>query len=182
MDVRPIRYDERPGHRDTSGSLYYAGSPYTQHPPGSYTGTGINHSTAAFESGPSTSLPDARQRQFPHGYGGVNYFTEPTYTAASTDLQRDSHCSTARAGHGEELLYRAVVPGAQRQSGQGFNLPEMRVIGSHAAFEFRVDAYNLFNFQELAGTPTTSIVSTTFGESTGALAARIVELQTRFSF
>jgi len=45
-----------------------------------------------------------------------------------------------------------------------------------------VDAYNLFNFQELAGTPTTSITSTAFGENTGALGSRTVELQSRFSF
>jgi len=65
---------------------------------------------------------------------------------------------------------------------KGFNIPSERVIGDHAALEFRVDAFNLFNFQELSGTPTTSISSTTFGESTGALAGRIVELQSRFSF
>ena len=65
---------------------------------------------------------------------------------------------------------------------KGFNLPPARVIGEHAALEFRVDAYNLINFQELSGTPTTSIVSTTFGENTSALAARIVEFQSRFSF
>jgi hypothetical protein len=65
---------------------------------------------------------------------------------------------------------------------KGFNLPPARVVGEHAALEFRVDAFNLFNFQELAGTPTTSITSTTFGESTGALGSRTVELQARFSF
>jgi hypothetical protein len=48
--------------------------------------------------------------------------------------------------------------------------------------EFRVDTFNLFNFQELAGTPTTSISSTAFGENTGALASRTIELQSRFSF
>ena len=65
---------------------------------------------------------------------------------------------------------------------KGFNIPSERVIGDHASLEFRVDAFNLFNFQELAGTPTTGITSTTFGENTGALASRTVELQSRFSF
>jgi hypothetical protein len=65
---------------------------------------------------------------------------------------------------------------------KGFNFPEMKVLGDHARIEFRADAYNLFNFQELSGTPTTSITSTTFGESTGALGSRTVEMQTRFSF
>ncbi len=30
---------------------------------------------------------------------------------------------------------------------KGFNIPTARVIGEHAALEFRVDAYNLFNFR-----------------------------------
>jgi hypothetical protein len=65
---------------------------------------------------------------------------------------------------------------------KGFKIPSERVIGDHAALEFRVDAFNLFNFQELSGTPTSGITSTTFGESTGALAGRIIEMESRFSF
>jgi hypothetical protein len=64
---------------------------------------------------------------------------------------------------------------------KGFHIPSERVIGDHANFEFRVDAFNLFNFQELTG-PTSSITSTTFGQSGGALGSRTVELQSRFSF
>lgn len=64
---------------------------------------------------------------------------------------------------------------------KGFNFPEARVIGSHASLEFRVDAFNLFNLVSLTS-PTSSITSTSFGQSGGALGARIVELQSRFSF
>ena len=65
---------------------------------------------------------------------------------------------------------------------KGFKIPAARVIGEHGNFEFRADAYNLFNFQELAGTPTTNITSTTFGQNSGALGSRTVEFQTRLSF
>jgi hypothetical protein len=55
------------------------------------------------------------------------------------------------------------------------------VIGDKAGINLRVDAYNLFNLTNLSS-PTTSIVSGTFGQSQGALAGRIVEMQARFSF
>ena len=166
----------------TAGSLYYAGSPYTSIRPAAYTGTSINHSTAAFQSGASASYPGAKNVNFPTGIGGENYFTEPVYTAASKTFS-----ATTTVPPPGPAMERNSFTGPSYQSvnfslAKGFNLPPAKVIGEHAAFEFRVDAYNLFNFQELSGTPTTSISSTTFGESTGALAGRIVELQTRFSF
>jgi hypothetical protein len=65
---------------------------------------------------------------------------------------------------------------------KGFNVPEMKVIGANARIEFRMDAFNLFNLTNLAGTPTTSISSTLFGANTGALGSRTIELQSRFSF
>jgi hypothetical protein len=64
---------------------------------------------------------------------------------------------------------------------KNFHLPEGRVIGDKAGLDFRVDAYNLFNLTNLSS-PTTSIVSGTFGQSQGALAGRVVEMQARFSF
>lgn len=64
---------------------------------------------------------------------------------------------------------------------KGFNLPEARVIGSHAALEFRADAFNLFNLTSLSS-PTSSIISTAFGQSSSGLGSRVIELQARFSF
>jgi hypothetical protein len=167
----------------TAGSLYYAGSPYTSIRPASYTGTGISHSTAAFESGSSSSNPNARNVNFPTGTGGESYFTEPVYTSGSKTFSATAPFTPPPGPAMERNSFTGPsYQGLNVSLTKGFNLPEMRVIGSHAALEFRVDAYNLFNFQELSGTPTTSITSTTFGESTGALAGRVVELQTRFSF
>ena len=71
----------------TSGRLYYAGSPYSSIRPAAYIGTGlVSHSTAAFESGPSASFPNAKNVNFPTGVGGESYFTEPTYSAGSTSF------------------------------------------------------------------------------------------------
>ena len=165
----------------TAGSLYYAGSPYTSIRPATYTGTAINHSTAAFESGSSTSNKTATNVNFPAGTGAP-YFTEPAYTAASKTFSATTFVPPPAPAMERNSFTGPSYQGLNVSLTKGFNIPSERVIGDHAALEFRVDAFNLFNFQELSGTPTTSITSGTFGESTGALAGRIVELQSRFSF
>ena len=166
----------------TAGSLYYAGSPYTSIRPAAYLGTGISHSTAAFQSGASASNPSAKNVNFPAGIGGENYFTEPAYTAASKTFNAATFVPPPGPAMERNSFTGPSYEGLNVSLAKGFNIPPARIIGEHAAFEFRVDAYNLFNFQELSGTPATSITSTTFGESTGALAGRVVEMQTRFSF
>jgi hypothetical protein len=161
----------------TAGSLYYAGSPYTSIRPATYTGGVLDHSTAAFEN---------KLVNFPNGTGGESYFTEPAYTAASKTFSATAAFTPPPGPTMERNSFTGPsYQGVNMSLTKGFNFPEARVIGNAARLEFRADAYNLFNFQELAGTPATGITSTTFGENTGsgaALAARIIELQTRFSF
>ena len=166
----------------SAGSLYYAGSPYTSIRPGAYIGTGlISHSTAAFESGPSTSYTTRKNVNFPNGLDGEPYFTEPSYTAASKTFS-----ATTFVPPPGPAMERNSFTGPSYQSvnlslAKGFNIPHARVIGEHAALEFRVDAFNVFNLQEVTS-PSGTITSTSFGQSGGGLAGRIVELQGRFSF
>lgn len=172
----------------SSGRLYYAGSPYSSIRAGSYIGTGMaSHSTAAFESGPSTSFSTTHNINFPSGgpsnlAGGQIYFTEPNYTAAGTGFS----ATTIVPGPGPAMERNSFTgPSYQNVNltlTKGFNLPSERIIGDRAALEFRVDAFNLFNFQELSGSPQATISNTAFGQNSGALAGRIVELQSRFSF
>jgi hypothetical protein len=163
-----------------SGHLYYENSPYTSIRPAAYTGGPLNKSTAAFESGPSAGAT-AHNVNFPTGTGGENYFTPPVYTSAPT-----SAAFTTEYPGPPSVMERNSFTGPMYQSvnaslAKNFNLPHARVIGENAGINFRVDAYNLFNLTNLTA-PTTSIVSTNFGQSGGALAARIVEMQARFSF
>ncbi|HEV2576763.1 MAG TPA: TonB-dependent receptor [Acidobacteriaceae bacterium] len=165
-----------------SAHLYYENSLYTSIRPAAYTGRGINHSTAAFESGPSTSNPNGHNVNFPTGTGGENYFTPPVYTAAPNSAPFTTPYAIPGPAMERNSFTGPSYQGVNVSLAKGFNIPPARVIGEHASLEFRVDAFNLFNFQELAGTPTTNITSTTFGENTGALDSRTVELQSRFSF
>ena len=165
-----------------SGHLYYQNSPYTSIRPATYTGTGINTSTAAFKSGPSTSYPNNHNVNFPTGTGGENYFTPPAYTAAPNTAPFTTPYPIPGPTMARNSFTGPSYQDINVSLAKAFGIPPARVIGEHAALEFRVDAYNLFNFQELAGTPTTNITSTTFGQNSGALGSRTVELQSRFSF
>jgi hypothetical protein len=166
-----------------SANLYYKGSPYSSIRPGSYNGTGLKDmSTVAFESGPTPSNPNARNVNFPNG--GPAYFTPPAYTAVATS---SNFSATNVAPPPPPAMERNSFTGPMYQDvdvslTKGFNLPEMRALGDHAKIEFRMDAFNLFNLTSLAPTPTTSIVSTTFGANTSALGSRTIELQSLFSF
>lgn len=160
----------------TSGTLYYAGSPYTSIRPASFTGHISNYSTNAFEASSSPSV------NFP--LGGTAYFGEANYTAVSKSTK---YSATAVAPPPGPAMERNSFnsPGYQDLDltlTKSFKLPEGRVIGSNAAIDFRMDAYNIFNLNELAPTPTTSITSTTFGTNGSALGSRTIQLQSRFWF
>ncbi len=167
----------------TAGHLYYSNSPYTSIRPAAYTGGPLNHSTAAFESGPDAAPSGSQPHNvnFPTGTGGENYFTPATISAAA-----NSAPVTTEYPAPSPVIERNSFTGPMYQSvnaslAKNFHLPEARVIGGGAGIEFRVDAYNLFNLTNLTG-PTTSIVSANFGQSGGGLGARVVEMQARFSF
>jgi Carboxypeptidase regulatory-like domain/TonB dependent receptor len=121
---------------------------------------------------------------FPNG--GATYFTTPTFT----------NCAAA---------FPAVCPGAPQTPGiqrnnfrgpryrdvdatisKAFGLPRIPILGENAQFEFRANAYNLFNNLNLdVGQIDKVITDPAFGEITGtpgALGGRTIELQARFSF
>jgi hypothetical protein len=109
------------------------------------------------------------------------YFSTPTYTAYSG------------SDYGNAL---PQPPGVRRNSLSGpgyrdvditltkaFGLPNNRILGEGAKFEFRMDAYNIFN--NLNFNPTSisnNIANSNFGEATSALGARVITLGARFSF
>jgi hypothetical protein len=66
---------------------------------------------------------------------------------------------------------------------KAFGLPNNRILGEGAKFEFRMDAYNIFN--NLNFNPTSisnNIANSNFGAATAALAARVVTMGARFTF
>jgi len=75
---------------------------------------------------------------------------------------------------------------------KSFGLPNMPVLGENAKFQFRIDAYNLFNNLNLLGgsqsVESCHIVNDigagpgSFGTSTGSYPGRTVTLGLRFDF
>lgn len=65
--------------------------------------------------------------------------------------------------------------------GKKFDLPSMRVIGEHGAFEIHANIYNIFKRVNLTNIDN-NIPDPTFGVATGALGSRTIDLQARFSF
>jgi hypothetical protein len=166
-----------------TGHLYYENSPYTSIRPATYTGGPLNHSTAAFMSGPWAGPAGSQPHNvnFPAGTGGENYFTPPVYTSAPTSAPVTTEFPAPPLVMERNSFTGPMYQSVNASLAKNFHLPEARVIGGGAGIEFRVDAYNLFNITNLTG-PTTSIVSANFGQSGGGLGGRVVEMQARFSF
>ena len=164
-----------PTYNVQGGNLYYAASGYNSLRPASYNGGGgSNRSNTAFENGrPNVNFPDAGAAQ--------TYFTNPLAPVAGA------------SGFASGL---PSLPGVAPNSFTGpryqdvdatltksFGLPKLRVLGEGGAIEIRADAFNLFNETNLnPGSLVTNYQLSNFGQATGGLAGRTVNLQARFNF
>jgi hypothetical protein len=67
--------------------------------------------------------------------------------------------------------------------GKAFGLPKMRVLGEGAGIEIKANMLNAFNLLNInPSTVNSNIDNRAFGQATGALGARVVDFQARFSF
>lgn len=158
-----------------AGTLYYVGSPYSSIRPASFSGHITDYSTQAFEQTGKTNPA------FPNG--GPAYFAEANYTAVPKGTYKATTVAPAPGPAMERNSFNS--PGYQDVDvtlTKSFKLPEGRVIGQNAAFDIRMDAYNVLNLNELAPAPGGSITSSTFGTNGSALGSRTIQLQTRFWF
>ena len=176
------------------GSLYCSTCGYTQLLPGSYLG-GAGHSTSnsAYKSGPSVG--NGVNKNFPRAAVDKNalaYFSNPAYTVAGQFPATGGAIPQAPGISRNSLTgpgYRDVDATATKS----FGLPNIPGLGENARFEFRIDAYNVFNNLNFApsgasgngsnnGGISDNIANANFGQATKALAARVVTMQARFSF
>jgi len=153
-----------------NGSLYCGVCGYGVLPAIYLGGGGTSTSNGAFKTVANSNFPK----------GASVYFTSPTYTAYSgtaygnalpqIGLQRNSF-----NGPGYKDLDVTLA--------KGFGLPNNPVLGENAQFEIRLDAYNVFNSLNFNPTDiSNNIGAGNFGTITGALAARVVTVEARFSF
>jgi len=156
-----------------NGSLYCGQCPYGALPAIYLGGAGSSTSNDAFKTG--SNFPNGAQAYF-----AFPNYTSYTGTASGTALPQVGLRRNSFNGPG----YRAV----DLTLAKSFGLPNNKILGENAKFEFRLDAYNVFN--NLNFNPT-SIVNNignpgnsnaNFGEMTAALGARVATLSARFSF
>jgi hypothetical protein len=66
---------------------------------------------------------------------------------------------------------------------KAFGLPRIPILGEDAKFEIKANMLNLFNLLNIdPDTISTNIQSSNLGQASGALGARSVDFQARFSF
>lgn len=178
---------------DTSGPLYCSVcNSYTQLLPGAYLG-GAGHSTSndAYKSGPGVG--NGKNQNFPLAATSSNaaeaYFAAPAYTVGPTFPATGGAIPQA-PGIERNSLTGPGYKDVDATLSKAFGLPHIPGLGENAKFEFRADAYNLFNnlnfdpeVESSSGKGISNVItSPNFGQDQTALGARIVTLQARFSF
>ena len=162
---------------NTGNNLYYGASGYNNLRPAAYNGqAGTHRSNAAYEQGrPNLNFPNI----------AANASSTPYFALPQTGI--------AAAGGAYTL---PQLPGVARNSFDGpgyqdldgtiaksFGFPNLKVIGEGATIEMRADFFNVFNQTNLnSATIVNNILSQNFGQATGALSARTINLQARFNF
>jgi hypothetical protein len=159
----------------TCTNLTLAGVSCTARPGAYLGGAGTNYTTSAFQKAGGN---------FPKG--SLAYFTPPS--AASITVP----------GIGRNSFRGPRYTGVDMQFGKRFTLPKLPLLGEDAGLEFRVNAFNVFNKVNAApfgfNSDSTRIGSadpvggvapsanSRFGQATGALGGRVLEMTARFSF
>jgi hypothetical protein len=130
---------------------------------------------------------------FPNG--GASYFVAPTFTECTDPYPATCPIPQAPA-HLRNAFRGPRYFDVDATISKAFGLPHMPVLGEGAQLEFRLNAYNLFNSLNLGGGGTDRdcgnvdniVTDTHFGQvvpncgNNGALGARSIEMQVRFSF
>lgn len=173
----------------TTQTLYYSGSSQgggsgygSLRPTANLGGYGTDTSNSAYEQSNSHSNPD-------FGVNPQQYFQAPTYVAGAPF---PNFSPVPKPGIERNVM---TGPGYNNLNGslsKAFGLPNMPLLGDNAKFEIRADAYNLLNTVNLnpgvngylGSVSPAGVVSpnSTIGTTNGALGARTVQLQARFSF
>jgi hypothetical protein len=161
---------------------------YPQLRPYYHGGGGTNTSNGAFQSGSNFTNPGTMSTGTDNNLFSDNYFSVPDFSAAITDGTPPYTATSSTTFMPAPGIDRDVFPGPGYRDvdftfGKAFGLPKMRVLGEDAKFEIKANMLNAFNLLNInANTISNNVQSSNFGQATGALGARIVDFQARFSF
>jgi hypothetical protein len=151
-------------------------------------GGGSNTSNTAFKTGSNFTSPGTMNTGTNDNLFSDNYFSVPNFSAAITDGAAPFPATSSTTFMPPPGIDRNVFPGPGYRDvdftfGKAFGLPKMRVLGENARFEIKANMLNAFNLLNInPSTINTNIANSGLGQATGALGARIVDFQGRFSF
>lgn len=142
-------------------------------------GAGTSQSTDTFKK------PNGNFDQAGGPNGGAMYFNMPTQPEG-TLWPSDGTAPTpgplpSVPGVGRNAFYGPRYWDTDFTMTKAFGLPRMKILGEDARFEFRANAYNLFNQLNLTGVDS-GINDTYFGGARGVLGGRTIELEAHFRF
>ena len=147
-------------------------------------GGGRSTSNDAFKTGsnfpnPGTADTGTNQDQFTN-----NYFIVPNYANAIADTAGQTPTSFIPApGLDRNSFLGPKYRDVDLNLAKAFGLPNMRVIGESARIEIKANVLNLFNLLNIdPSTVSNNVGNANLGQATGALGARIIDFQARFSF
>jgi hypothetical protein len=118
-----------------------------------------------------------------NGKGGGAYFVMPTIPTCTVSFPAICSGPPQAPGVSRNSQRGPRYFGLDATVSKAFGLPKMPILGENARIELRSNFYNLLNTLNLDPTRVDTVITDpTFGEVTGALAGRTIELQARFSF
>ncbi|HVU45290.1 MAG TPA: carboxypeptidase regulatory-like domain-containing protein [Terracidiphilus sp.] len=138
----------------------------------------------AFKTGSNFANPGTINTGTNNNSFSDNYFSIPSFDAAIADNPGQSATAYIPAPG----IDRNVFPGPGYRNidvtvAKAFGLPKMRVVGENGRIEIKANMLNLFNLLNInPSTINTNIANGGLGQARGALGARTVDFQARFSF
>ena len=147
-------------------------------------GASMDTSNKAFQTGSNFSNPGTADTGANNDQFTNNYFEVPNYDNAIAD----NPGQVAAAFIPPPGLGRNTFPGPKYRDldmnlAKAFGLPKMHVLGENARIEVKANFLNIFNLLNINPTTiATHIDSTNLGQASGALGARVIDFQARFSF
>jgi len=151
-------------------------------------GGGNDTSNNAFQKGSNFTNPGTMNTGANNNQFSDNYFSIPNFSAAITDGAAPFPATSSTTFIPAPGIDRNVFPGPGYRDvdvtfGKAFGLPSMRVLGENAKIDIKANLINAFNLLNInPSTINTNIANTNLGQATGALGARVVDFQARFSF
>lgn len=157
---RPIRYDGTRPLSNSNSNFLSAG--------GIFPGALVLNPNGTLVACDSAAVP-----------GGCNNFFFTRRNAGNTYLANPP-------GIGRNVFRGPKYTNVDMSVSKRFGLPDLGVLGERANFDVRFNFFNIFNIKNIAPfqnfSNSTRVDRINFGEATGLLAGRVIEMQLRFSF